>query len=101
GGVILVLVVVRQKVFKMTEEDWNTYFNTLEKGKLLLSGFILYIISLMIVSWMGYYIFKAFAFENILFLSIITFILGMAKILFEYKKRGPELLNKLKHLGTK
>lgn len=100
-GFILLGVVVKQKIFKMTEEEWHAYFNSLTEKKLLLSGFILYMSALILMSCMGYFIFRAFAFENLIFLSILTFVLGVVKILWEYKKKGGELLSKLRGLRSR
>lgn len=91
---------VKKKISKMDEVKWDLYFKSMSNSSYLIKLGILSLISLTLISVFGYYIFTAFGFESGAFLSVFTGVLGIARMLFKFKKNKNKLLEKINKLRS-
>lgn len=89
---------IKQKIYKMDEEKWDLYFKSLATSSYLIRFWVLYLIALILVSTLGYYIFKILAFKNCIFLAILTAILGAVKMMYKFDKNKSKLLEMISEL---
>ncbi|WP_352399143.1 hypothetical protein [Anaerotignum sp.] len=100
AGVFLVGVILKQKVGKYTESDWKAYFNVFSEKKLIGQLFALQFLVLGGVSFLGFYIFRYFQFVNPFLATSLTFLVGIAKIVYKTQKNEEKLRARLNRLRT-
>ncbi|OON91410.1 MAG: hypothetical protein ATN32_10450 [Candidatus Epulonipiscium fishelsonii] len=94
-GVVLGSFFIKKHTFKMTSETWDLYFKNLSDKDVLVRFWALILIALSMACFFGYFIFIAMNFMYPLALTIVTFLLGVLRILFSFKKHGSEFLKKV------
>lgn len=91
----LISFYIKKKVCKMDKTKWDLYFKSMNNYDYLIRFWLVYIVSLIMISGFEYYILISFNFENALFLSVLTIILGIMKTIFKFKSEMNKLLEKI------
>lgn len=97
-ALLLTTFYVKKKVSQTDEVKWDLYFKSMPNTAYLIRFWVLYLISLIAISVVGYYIFTAFAFEGAMFLCALTIILGIIKMVFKFKSNQIKLFEKINKL---
>lgn len=97
-GLLLTLFYIIKKVSNMTEDTWGEYFNKLSNNRMLVYGFIIYLISLCLIGVLSFILFELLRYEYSILLSNCFVWIGICYIVFEFYRNKDMLLNKLNRL---
>jgi len=100
AGIFLASVILRQKIGKYTTDDWAEFFRQLSEKKFIGQLILLQLVVLSGVSFLGFYLFRYFNFVNPFLATSLTFLVGIAKIVYKTQKSGEKLREKLNRLRT-
>lgn len=100
AGIFLASVILRQKIGKYTSDDWAEFFRQLSEKKFIGQLILLQLVVLSGVSFLGFYLFRYFNFVNPFLATSLTFLVGIAKIVYKTQKSGEKLREKLNRLRT-
>lgn len=101
-ALLLTSFYIKKKVSKMDEAKWDLYFKSMNTTSYLIRFWIVYLISLFVVSIIEYYVLTAFGFHKGMLFSMLTIILGIIKMIFKFKDNMNvvlEKINKIKNLS--
>ena len=94
-GLVMGSFYIKKIVHKMDEEKWDLYFKSLSENSYLIRFWTLYTTSLVIVSFIGEFLFNLLGYDNPKVLSMITILLGIMYMAYKFNQNKAKLFDKI------